>query len=92
MGGANNICSDKTGTLTKNEMTVVQIWQGENIKIKVEDKKYNIGDYIPNATAAGLFLQATACNTVGTVEDSNATDQAILKMYKKFGYDFEELR
>ena len=26
MGGANNICSDKTGTLTKNEMTVMNIW------------------------------------------------------------------
>ena len=26
MGGANNICSDKTGTLTKNEMTVTNIW------------------------------------------------------------------
>lgn len=26
MGGANNICSDKTGTLTKNLMTVVKLW------------------------------------------------------------------
>jgi len=26
MGGANNICSDKTGTLTKNKMTVVKFW------------------------------------------------------------------
>ena len=26
MGGANNICSDKTGTLTKNQMTVVKLW------------------------------------------------------------------
>ena len=74
MGGANNICSDKTGTLTKNEMTVVQVWQGESIKFRIEDKKYNIGDYISNPTLAGLFLQATACNTVGSIEDSNATD------------------
>jgi len=48
MGGANNICSDKTGTLTKNEMNVVQIWQGEEIKVKTEDKKYNLAEYIWN--------------------------------------------
>ena len=26
MGGANNICSDKTGTLTMNKMTLTQVW------------------------------------------------------------------
>lgn len=26
MGGANNICTDKTGTLTQNKMEVVQMW------------------------------------------------------------------
>ncbi len=26
MGGANNICTDKTGTLTMNQMTVTKLW------------------------------------------------------------------
>jgi Ca2+ transporting ATPase len=48
MGGANNICSDKTGTLTMNKMTVTNIWAGKDVVLKVNDISYNFKDYFSN--------------------------------------------
>lgn len=49
MGGANNICSDKTGTLTKNQMTLTSVWSGQDKQIKDVDGtgKIDIEDLIP---------------------------------------------
>lgn len=46
MGGANNICSDKTGTLTMNKMTVTDIWAGEKKQINTGDLNYDLTHYI----------------------------------------------
>lgn len=40
MGGANNICSDKTGTLTMNKMTLTQIWNAGLKSIDTYKEKY----------------------------------------------------
>jgi len=58
MGGANNICSDKTGTLTKNEMTVTNFWQGSDKVLRVEEEVYTMSDHIPHHKTAKLFLEA----------------------------------
>lgn len=36
MGGANNICSDKTGTLTKNLMTVTKVFAEQDVHESIE--------------------------------------------------------
>ncbi len=36
MGGADNICSDKTGTLTKNLMTVTKIFIEQGVHDSLE--------------------------------------------------------
>ena len=76
MGAVTVICTDKTGTLTENRMTV------SDVRRTKEDR---IGD------SSDLF-KAIALNTTATHEVGNPTEQALLRWLVSQGVDYEQLR
>lgn len=90
MGGANNICSDKTGTLTQNKMTWIKIWVSGTVKDcdKIKSlKELGAGDKLQE-----VMLEGGSCNTLGVIGDADATELAILKLMDQVGHNFVAMR
>ena len=68
LGTANVICSDKTGTLTQNEMRVRRVWSKEDEVTNIEDSMTN--------SAMEILKMAALCSDV-TVEQED--DDLVIK-------------
>mgnify|MGYP000852553532 CR=1 FL=1 len=94
MGGADAICSDKTGTLTQNKMTVdcIYIPNLEN-KSTIAVKGLPFHAFAPQTLGTYLSLNF-ACNNNSNLEPQSGskTNIALLELLRDNNIDFKDLR
>ncbi|MDO5509945.1 MAG: cation-transporting P-type ATPase [Weeksellaceae bacterium] len=108
LGSTNVICSDKTGTLTRNEMTVQRIYAGDTV-FQISGVGYNTDGEItlddqqtdPQEHSAlyHTLLCGLLCNEAklkpqdsGYKLEGDPTEGALLVAAEKAGLDFEDTR
>ena len=100
MGNATNICSDKTGTLTENRMTVVEGYFGDKSYTQDEFKKAKLDSttmkYIAEQSCINRQAYLVYKDNDGKALDrpniiGNKTEGALMLMASYWGFDYKKV-
>jgi Ca2+-transporting ATPase len=99
MGNATAVCSDKTGTLTQNRMTVVKglvCYKKFDNQGQINDWKKNVVSSTYDVLVQGIVLNSTAFEDIdenGKIDFiGSKTECALLSFVKAFGVNYKEIR
>ncbi|KAL4486593.1 hypothetical protein ABPG73_003897 [Tetrahymena malaccensis] len=94
MGGADTICSDKTGTLTENRMKVKKLFALEEVQSEFDSKSYSSN--FTQILTEGLCVNSNAFPTVDKngkfQQNGNKTECALLELAYQFDVDYRNYR
>lgn len=97
MGNVTDICSDKTGTLTENNMTVIDVFYGNNLlsfaSKSFTDKLKQDQDLRDLCVSAAVNSTATPVFTRSLKEQmGNKTEMALMEFCYNLGVDYSKVR